>query len=67
MKIIDKKSVLLDFEEYKKLQNQVKAYEYLKDVYEQVENELLAKIAEERGKSKNKTISFSDIEKKYGI
>ena len=70
MKIIDKKSVLLDFdefEEYERLTEKLEAYQYLDEVFEQVEDELFVELAEERTKSDYRSIALEEIKKKYGV
>lgn len=67
MKIIDKKSVLLKFEEYERLKDKLETYKYLDEIFEQVEDELLVKLAEERTKSDYRSIDLEEIKRKYGV
>ena len=67
MQVIERKAVLMDFEEYEALKRQLEAYQFLNEIFEQVENELLVELAEERAKSNHPTISLSEMKRKYGI
>ena len=67
MQMIERKAVLMDFEEYEDLKRQLEAYQFLNEFFEQVEDELLVELAEEREKSNHSTISLSEMKRKYNI